>query len=274
MVHQALDLGVNLIDTAPVYSQSEVILGRALQKVPRDQYILTTKFLDYQGTTRLRPADALTQSLERSLQRLGVEYVDVFQLHGVPPRLYRQVVEHYLPVARRCQEQGKFRFLGVTETYSGDREHAMLGMALSDDHFDTIMVGYNLLAQGAEQVVLPEAQDHDVGVMVMVAVGRALSRPEQLQQKIADLKTQGVIAQDAVPEEDPLGWLVHDAVPSLPSAAYKFVVDHPTVSSVLSGTGSLAHLEQNVRAVLGPPLPADDRARIVATFGHRRASAG
>lgn len=273
VVQRALDLGVNLIDTATVYDDSEAILGRALQHVPRDRFFLATKFFDYRGESGLQPAGALTQSLERSLQRLGLDYVDVFQLHGVPPDLYRQVVERYLPEARRCQEQGKFRFLGITETFSGDRMHDTLSMALADDHFDTIMVGYNLLALGAERHVLPQAQRRDVGVFAMVAVSRALSRPERLLQSIADLKARGGIAREAVPDDDPLGWLVHDGVTSLPSAAYKFVAEHQAVSSVLTGTANVKHLEDNVRSILGPPLPAGDRARVVATFGHIKEAA-
>lgn len=73
VVRRALDLGINLIDTSAAYGESEVILGRALKDVPRDRYVLATKF---HGTGReaggeeLRPAGALTRSLDRSLQRL------------------------------------------------------------------------------------------------------------------------------------------------------------------------------------------------------------
>ena len=79
----------------------------------------------------------------------------MFQFHGVQTRLYEPVMERFLPEARRWQEQGKFRFLGITENYRSDGTHEMLQQALTDDHFDTMMVGYNLLAPNAEQIVLP-----------------------------------------------------------------------------------------------------------------------
>ena len=201
------------------------------------------------------------------MQRLGVDYVDVFQFHGVAPESYRPAMERFLPEARRAQKQGKFRFLGISEVYVNDGSHAMLRAALADNYFDTIMVGYNLLAPGAERVVLPAALRQDVGVMVMFAVRRALSRADYLVEIIAQLKDRGLLAPDAVPRDDPLGWLVHDGVESVTSAAYKFAAAHPAVSSVLTGTANLTHLEDNVRSILGSPLPAADRARVLDLFG-------
>src|SRR5436190_9283047 len=89
-VHYALELGVNLIDTAADYQGSEAILGQALQGVPRDSYILCTKFkaerrvrhADGTSHDELKPVDEMAASLERSLAHLGLEYVDVFQIHG------------------------------------------------------------------------------------------------------------------------------------------------------------------------------------------------
>ncbi|MAG36441.1 MAG: aldo/keto reductase [Dehalococcoidia bacterium] len=275
VVRRALDLGINLIDTAAAYNQSEAILGRALRDVPRDRYVLASKFManDQQEGT-LFPLEVLEQSLHESLRLLGVEYLDVFQFHGVQASLYDQVMEHFLPDARRWQQQGKFRFLGLSENFRTDGTHEMLKKALADDHFDTMMVGYNLLAPGAEHVVLPEAQRRDVGVMVMFAVRRVLSQPAYLTETIQGLKARGVLAKDAVPDDRPLDWLLHDHVESVPSAAYKFVAGHPAISTVLTGTGSIAHLEANVESLVGAPLPAADRARILSLFGHVEESIG
>ena len=194
--------------------------------------------------------------------------MDVFQFHGVQPQAYGRVVERFLPEALRAQEQGELRFLGIPERYIEDGAHAMLPMALADNHFDTIMVGYNLLAPSAERFVLPEAQRLDVGVMIMFAVRRALSRPTHLVETITRLKERGLLAQDELSSDDPLGWLVHGGVESVTSAAYRFVAANPAVSSVLSGTANINHLEDNVRSLLGSPLPAADRARILDLFGH------
>ncbi len=275
VVHRALDMGINLIDTAASYKDSEAVLGRALRDVPRDSYVLASKFManDQQQGTPF-PLEVLEESLHESLRRLGVEYLDVFQFHGVQARLYDQVMERFLPEARRWQQQGKFRFLGLTENFRSDGTHKMLQQALTDDHFDTMMVGYNLLAPGAERVVLPQAQRNDVGVMVMFAVRRVLSQPAYLTETIQGLKARGVVDQDAVPDDQPLDWLLHDHVESVPSAAYKFVADHPAISTVLTGTGNMAHLEANVRSLVGPPLPPADRTRLLHIFGRVEESIG
>jgi aryl-alcohol dehydrogenase-like predicted oxidoreductase len=180
-----------------------------------------------------------------------------------------------MPVARKLQEQGKTRFIGITETFGpSDDHHVTLTRALEDDLFDTMMVGYNLLTPMPEEHVLPEAQRRDVGILVMCAVRRAIANPEKLAETIAELKQRGELAPDALPDEGPLDWLVRGDVDSVSSAAYKFAAEHPGVSCVLTGTANRAHLEQNVAAVLGPPLPAEDRRKLLKLFGPIRRNLG
>jgi aryl-alcohol dehydrogenase-like predicted oxidoreductase len=282
LVRRALDLGLNLIDTAADYRESEAILGRALRGVPRERYVLCTKFSPVRDRHRRRPGEApslksaaaLAESLERSLRRLQTDAVDLFQLHGVPPEWYERVRDRFVPAARRLREQGKFRFLGLTETFATDDRHETLARGLADDLYDAMMVGYNLLTPLPEEHVLPEARRRDVGVLVMCAVRRAIARPERLAQLVADLKARGELPADALPDEGPLDWLVHDGVPSVPAAAYKFAAGFPGVSCVLTGTADVRHLEDNVAAVLGAPLPAADRQRLVALFGPVRCNLG
>jgi aryl-alcohol dehydrogenase-like predicted oxidoreductase len=277
-VRRALDLGINLIDTAADYRESEAILGRALAGVPRDAYVLCTKFsADRRGDTGADPLKGeqeLVASVERSLQRLGTDYLDLVQLHGVLPERYVAIRDRFLPVMRRLREQGMVRFLGITESFAADPERETLRQALADDLFDTLMVGYNLLTPGPEEWVLPEALRRDAGVLVMCAVRRKIGRPEQLAAVIADLKVRGELAPDALADDGPLDWLIHDDVDSVTSAAYRFAAGHPAVSSVLTGTANAAHLEQNVQAILGGPLPDADRRRLVALFGPIRRKLG
>src|SRR5687767_11114840 len=280
-VHRALDLGINLIDTAANYAGSEAILGRALKGIPRDRFVLCTKFgpargrEDADGPSQLKEESGMATSLERSLQDLGLDHVDVFQLHGVRPTNYDAVLERFMPVARKLQEQGKTRFIGITENFGpGDDHHVTLTRGLADDLFDTMMVGYNLLSPLPEEHVLPEAHRRDVGILVMCAVRRAIANPEKLAETIADLKQRGELAPGALTDNGPLDWLVRGHVDSVSSAAYKFAVEHPGVSCVLTGTANQAHLEQNVAAVLGPPLPPEDRHKLLKLFGPIRRNLG
>ena len=282
VVRKALDLGINLIDSAADYRESEAILGRALQGIRRESYILCTKFSPVRRARRgeaaakpeLKSEAELAESLERSLSRLQLEHIDLFQLHGVAPAWYAEARDRFVPVARRLQEQGKFRFLGLTETFADDDHHETLTAGLKDDLWDAMMVGYNLLTPMPEEHVLPEARRRDVGILVMCAVRRAIARPEQLRQLVVDLKAKGELAADAVPDDAPLDWLVRDGVPSVPAAAYKFAAGHPGVSCVLTGTANQHHLQDNVDAILGPPLPAADRERLVRAFGPIRRNLG
>ena len=180
LVRRALELGINLIDTAAGYGESEAILGRALRGVPPEACWIATKFSPLEGDrVKADPAE-LPRSLERSLQRLGREAVDVYQLHGVIPGAYREVVDRFYPEMLRAREAGKIRFLGITERFFADPAHEMLPMALADDLFDTIMVKYGILNQAAARQVLPMAEERNVGVINMASVRVKLTDPAQL----------------------------------------------------------------------------------------------
>ena len=271
LARRALELGVNFFDSSAQYRESEAILGRALREVPRQEYILATKFMYASEGKFARPSE-VRDSVEQSLRRLRVETIDILQFHGVKPHEYQQAMEMLMPVVTRLQEEGKFRFLGISENYHHDPLHQMFPMALEDDAFDTAMVGYNLLSPAPEAEILPACQQRKVGVICMVAVRRALSRPEHLRERLADAVARGVIPAEVLPdgEEEPLSWLVRGEVDSLPAAGYKYAAAHPAVGTVLSGTADRAHLEANVRAILGPPLPAAHMARLRQIFGRVR----
>lgn len=267
LVRRALDAGVNLFDTAAGYLESEAILGRALTVVPRDRYYLATKFTPEQDGEIVTPEDVVA-SVDRSLKRLQTDSVEVLQFHGVRAKQYRAVMDRLLPTVLKLRDQGKCRWIGITEQYGEDGAHEMLQMALQDDYFATAMVGYNMLNQSADRLVYPQCLQQDVGVFIMFAVRRVLAVPERLEQTIADLKQRGLVATDALPDKSPLGWLIHGNVDSVPSAAYKFTAMHPAVSTVLSGTANLAHFETNLRALEDPALPEADYARLHSLFEH------
>ena len=91
-------------------------------------------------------------------------------------------------------------------------------------------------------------------------------RQDQLEAIIARWKLTGLVPHDALPEKDPLAFLVHEDVKSIVAAGYKFGIEPEAISCLLVGTGNVAHLEENVATVLGSPLPREDSARIRGLF--------
>ncbi|MCY4113622.1 MAG: aldo/keto reductase [Chloroflexi bacterium] len=274
LVRRALDHGVNFFDTAQDYGDSESLLGQALDGVPRDDYLIATKCTYRDGDERVIAAADVSLAIDRALARLKVDVIDVMQIHGLMGEHYDEVIERHLPVLKDAQAAGKIRFIGVTERFTHDPAHVMLRRAIADDHFDTLMVGYSLLHQGAERHVLPAAQAADIGVIIMIAVRRALSIPERLREVIADLVERGQLPADAVPADAPLGWLVRGDVTSVVEAAYRFVREHNAVDTVLTGTSRPEHLDANVAALLRGTLPGADQQRLRDTFGHLEEALG
>ena len=115
-VHTAIDCGINLIDTSPLYggTKSESALGKALKAIPRDKYYLATKVGRYAGGVSDFSVRRIVESMDESLMRLGLDYVDIFQCHDIDFVSLDQIVEEALPTLRRLQEQGKTRFVGIT----------------------------------------------------------------------------------------------------------------------------------------------------------------
>ena len=267
LVRHALDAGVNMIDTAPGYGESESLLGQALSGVPRDTYYLSTKFQPHAEGNDLYPAQDLRTSLEDSLRELRTDYVDIFYLHGIGPDPYQAVTERYLPVLTQAKEDGLIRAVGITERYQSDHAHLMAQTACADGNYDVLMVGLNVMSPDAVTSVLPRALEANIGIVVMCAVRSVLVTPSAVEAYIRQWQDAGRLQPGLVPPDAALDWLVDADSPSVSAAAYKFAAAHPGVGSVLTGTASLEHFDENLNAIVGPPLPADKYQRVLDVFG-------
>ena len=265
-VEEALDLGVNFLDTAQSYG-TEPVVGKAIVGVPRDRLVISTK-KTLPAKDSADPAAEVVKGLEQSLKLLGTDYIDVYHLHGVEPPDYEFAKNRLMPAMRRLKQQGKIRSIGVTEGFVQDPSHTVLQQGLNEDLWDVVMVGFNLLNPSARKAVLPPARSKGVGILNMFAVRRALSRPARLKELCADLLTKGAVAKDALDANDPLGFLLKetDAV-TLPEAAYRYCRHEPGVDVVLFGTGNPEHLRENIAAILKPALPDPALRRLDALFG-------
>jgi aryl-alcohol dehydrogenase-like predicted oxidoreductase len=267
LIRKALELGVNLFDTAAVYG-TEAVLGEAIKSVPRDSVVITTKAW-IPGREGRSAADRAVQSLDNSLRQLGTDYVDVFQLHGVSPRAYDRALDIIAPALLKERDKGKLRHLGVTETGSSDPEHAMVQRAVQDGVWDVVMVAFHMMHQNARAKVFPQTMANRVGTLLMFAVRNIFSRPARLAAALRELTASGQLPRWLADAPNPLGFLVHDGGgKNVTDAAYRFVRHEPGVDVVLFGTGDPGHLRANIASLLAPPLPLADRQTLMKLFGH------
>ena len=239
----ALDLGVNLIDTAQAYGNSEAIIGRAL-KSRRDEYILATKIsgLSWEGYTGRELRERVEVSITESLRTLQTDTIDLLYIHNATPELIQcgEIVE----IMQQAREAGYARFIGTT-TYG---EAAPLAV-LEDGRFDCVQVAYNLLDRQFEERVLPLAKANDIGVVIrsVLLKGALTYRYAHLPEELRELRT-------AVNE---VNSLCNTQDSNLPELAYRFVLSQPAVSTALVGTGRVHELEEIVSSARRDALPSE-----------------
>ena len=273
VVREALSLGVNFIDTAESYETEEVV-GRAIRGIARDRVVLSTK----EGVgwkNRRCTATEMKDRVEASLRRLAVDAVDILHLHGVSRDEYNYARRELVPALLDLREQGKVRYIGITEAFGGDTGHAMLSEAVRDDCWDVMMVGFNLLNQSARDRVLAATREQGVGTLCMFAVRRALAVPDNLRTVMAHLAERALVDADGFDPEDPLGFLLeNETAASLPDAAYRFCRWEPGLDIILSGTSSIEHLRENAASLARPPLPPAKVERLRQMFARVDCIAG
>jgi aryl-alcohol dehydrogenase-like predicted oxidoreductase len=267
-------MGINLFDTSPGYGdgRSEELLGQALKELPRDQVVVSTKIPlagGHSDVVRVMKPHEIAPAVEASLLRLGLETVDVLLMAVAGPQYYDPVMDDHLPVLQKLKQQGKIRFLGSSEQTRSDGAHQWLQRILPTGVIEVAMMGHNMLNQSAQRTVLPLCREQDIGVLNVFTVRNLFWNPSRLREVIAALKARGLLAADAVSDDDPLGWLLTDGdAESLVEAAYRYAVYTEGVTTVMCGTIEVGELEENVRTITKGPLSADKVARLKAEFGH------
>lgn len=163
VVRTAIDLGLNFIDTSPFYGRgmSEVLLGIALRDVPRDDYLLGTKLGRYSPEHFDFSAKRVVESVDISLQRLGVDYLDICLCHDIEFVELTQIWEETLPALRKVQAQGKVKHVGISgypmHVFKEVMAHAELDVLLSYNH-------YTLQNTQLEELI-PLAKEKGIGLI-------------------------------------------------------------------------------------------------------------
>ncbi|MGW4931799.1 aldo/keto reductase [Streptomyces sp. NPDC004166] len=245
MIHTALDAGVNLIDTADVYSagESEVIVGKAL-KGRRDEVVLATKFglpMGEDANHRGGSARWIRRAIEDSLRRLDTDHIDLYQMHRPDPGTD---VDETLAALSDLVRAGKVRAVGGSFFAPEETVEAQWTAERRGHHrLRTEQSPYSVLTRGVESRVLPTAQRYGMGVLTFGPLnsgwlsGRsdptAGHRNAGLGAKMFDLSRPGVRAKAEAVQK--LGALAAEAGLPLAHLAVAFVRAHPAVTAVLIG---------------------------------------
>jgi D-threo-aldose 1-dehydrogenase len=252
LIRRSLDLGLNYLDTAPMYGvgHSERRYGRALHGIPRDRYVLSTKV----GRV-LRPGaegqttwafdfsrEGARASFESSLERLGIERVDIVFVHD-PDEHYQAALAGAFPVLRELRAEGRIRAIGA-----GMNQWQMELAFAREGYNDCFLLAgrYTLLDQTALPEFLPYCVEHHISVVAggpynsgILAVGPRAgatfnyrAAPPEMMDKAARIAQ--VCERHQVP---------------LKAAALQFILAHPAIASVIPGARSVAEVEENARMV-------------------------
>jgi aryl-alcohol dehydrogenase-like predicted oxidoreductase len=273
LIHDAVALGINVIDTAPSYG-TEGVVGRALKSIPRHRVVIATKAVIRRNSEWVSPA-RVVDSLDNSLRLMGTDHVDVFNLHGVEADEYDYALETIAPALVEQKRKGKIRHIGITENPINDFTNAMLKRALRDPVWEVFMVGFHMMHQGARENVFPLTREKGIGTLLMFAVRSIFADPPRVKREMAALAAKGLVEKWLGEADDPLGFLIREGgAASLTEAAYRFARHEPGVDVVLFGTGDAGHLRANTEALLKPPLPEADRATLAKLFRHLAVGVG
>lgn len=211
----AIDLGVNFVDTARGYGDSEVKIGPVLKR-RREEVTIATK-------TPTRNAKGAMKDLETSLKNLQTDYLDLWQAHWVCyDSVYDEVVGRggALEALQKAKEQGKVRHIGITM----HRDHKAIRRAIADDVWETIMLAWNPLDEEGTGPIIPMAAERDLGVIIMKPLsGGALVSPP--------------------------GTEMVDGMDPVVAGTLRAIAANPNVTTVIPGMISQEQVDQNLKAI-------------------------
>jgi aryl-alcohol dehydrogenase-like predicted oxidoreductase len=266
-LNRAVDLGVNFLDTADVYGngRSENLIGRLLKDRPNDEIFVATKAgrrLD-PHTTEGYNHENLERFVERSLKNLGVEALDLLQLHCPPTETYRQ--DSTFEALDRLQEAGKVRNYGVSVEKVEEAR-----MALSYPNVRTVQIIFNIFRQKPAEEFFPLAEERNIGILARVPLASGLLSGKMSADRAFDENDHrffnregeafdrgetfsGVNFETGLEAAEELKDLVPEGH-TLAQFALRWILMHPAVSCAIPGGKNPSQVEDNVAAAEMVPL--------------------
>jgi aryl-alcohol dehydrogenase-like predicted oxidoreductase len=264
----AMECGVNFIDTALAYGDghSEELVGKAIAEAPRKVFVATKVPPKNRlwparpgiGIEEVFPRDYVMRCTEQSLQNLGVEIIDLQQLHVWNPEWIES--DEWPRAIEDLKSQGKVRAFGIS---INDHQPDSALEIVETELIDTVQVIYNVFDQTPEQNLFPACIMHNIGVLVRVPFDEGSLAGRITEETVFpegdfrnfyfrdDRKKQVVERVNALVEDLGLEDASH-----LAGIALRFCLSHPAVATAIPGMRSTASVEANVTAIGQGPLPA------------------
>ena len=247
IIHKALDAGINLIDTADAYADSEEVVGRAL-KGRRDTVVLSTKFgLPVGADPNQRGASRrwITTAVDNSLRRLQTDHIDIYQLQRPDPDTD---IEETLSALTDLVRSGKIRVFGTSMLPASNLVEAhWVAERRGLERIRTEQPPYSILNRGIEREVLPVAQQYGMGILAWGPLGQGMLTGRVRRGQDTDViraRFNNVFGNERRLEAvEQLVPLAAEAGLSMTHLAMAFAIAHPGVTSALLGARTMAHLD-------------------------------
>ncbi len=260
LMRAALDKGVNFFDTANVYSagRSEIVTGQAFVnlRVPRDQFVLATKVFGRMGPQANQAGLSrvhILNSVNESLKRLQLDYIDLYQIHGHDPLT---PLEETLDALNDCVRAGKVRYIGLSNLAAWQIAKSLW---ISDKRnlarFESVQAYYSLAGRDLEREIVPLANDQQLGILPWSPLAGGLlsgkftrnaKDPEGARRTTFDFPpVNREKVYDIVDAIQPIA-KAHDS--SVARVALAWLLHQPHVTSVIIGAKTRAQLDDNLAA--------------------------
>jgi aryl-alcohol dehydrogenase-like predicted oxidoreductase len=249
LLNDALDRGINFVDTARAYGESEAIIGRALRR-RRREFVLASKVLSRHGQNldvhQMR--ELTVASVNESLRFLQTDCIDLMMIHCAATEILPNI--HVFEVLTEIKNQGRIGTIGAS-VYG----EAAAVAAIEHGGFDCLQIAYNILDRRPESKVFALAEQRDVGLVArsVLLKGALTSRHRHLPAALSELTT-AIERMEMVAAREQM---------SLPELAYRYVLSHPLPQTALAGTGSVDELAELIefatRGALSEDLIAEFR---------------
>jgi aryl-alcohol dehydrogenase-like predicted oxidoreductase len=241
LLSRMVELGGSVVDTAPVYGESEQVIGELMADLGiRERIFLATKLTAAPMSVQspnIDPGLYGQQSLDRSLERLQTDHLDLLQVHNL------QGVERLWPLLSGWKRSGKIRYIGITTANAS--QHAEMSALMRRFAVDFVQVDYSIANRDAASSVLPLALERRIAVIANVPFGGRAGATLTMSQ---DRPLPPFAAEFGAAD-----W---------PQLLLKYVVSHPAVTCTIAGSTRLEHLEDNQAAGRGSLPDAAARRRI------------